>query len=71
LENKVLQKSGRNYDYKFIEQFLNSINKKNYKLNLDFIAFGIEKNLQIFDKFLEKYEDKIDSLSIYTLELFP
>ena len=38
-------KSGRNYDSKFIERFLDSIDKKDYKLNLDFIAFGIEKNL--------------------------
>jgi len=70
LEDEVLQKSGRSYDYKFIEKFLDSIDNKNYKLNLDFIAFGIEKNLQVFDDFLEKYKEKIDSLSNYTLELF-
>ena len=71
LEDEVLQKSGRKYDYKFIENFLDSIDEKDYKINLDFIAFGIEKNLWLFDEFLKKYKEKIDSLSIYTLELFP
>lgn len=71
LENEVLKKSGRNYDYKLIEQFLDSLDKKDYKINLDFIAFGIEKNIKLFDNFLDKYKNKIDSLSIYTLELFP
>jgi len=71
LEDEVLKKSNRNYDYKLIEKFLDSIDTTNFKLNLDFISFGIEKNIDIFDNFLKKYNKKIDSLSIYTLELFP
>ncbi len=71
IEDEVLKKSGRNYDYKLIEQFLDNLDKENYKINLDFIAFGIEKNMKLFDAFLGKYKEKIDSLSIYTLELFP
>lgn len=71
LEDEVLEKANRNYDYKLIEKFLDSIKDKDFKLNLDFISFGIEKNIEKFDDFLSKYEYKIDSLSIYTLELFP
>ena len=72
LENKILAKSWRNYNFEFIENLMENIkNNKNFRLNLDFISFGIEQNFSSFDKFLNKYENKIDSLSIYTLELFP
>ncbi len=72
LENKILAKSWRNYNFEFIENLMENIkNNKNFRLNLDFISFGIEQDFSSFDKFLNKYENKIDSLSIYTLELFP
>ena len=38
--------------------------------NLDFISFGVE-DLSIMEDFISKYNSCIDSLSIYTLELFP
>ena len=72
VENNILQKSGRNYNFQLIEDLMKKISKnKNFRLNLDFISFGIEQNFSSFDDFLNKNQDKIDSLSIYTLELFP
>jgi len=72
LENNILEKSGRNYNFKLIESLMENIKEdKKFRLNLDFISFGIEQNFGNFDKFLNQNEDKIDSLSIYTLELFP
>ncbi len=72
VENNILQKSGRNYNFQLIEDLMKNISKnKNFRLNLDFISFGIEQDFSSFDKFLNKNQDKIDSLSIYTLELFP
>ena len=72
LENEILEKSWRNYNFELIENLMENIkNNKNFRLNLDFISFGIEQDFSGFDKFLNKYENKIDSLSIYTLELFP
>jgi len=71
LENDILEKSWRNYNFQFIEKLMKNIKEnKKFHLNLDFISFGIEKDFNIFNNFLNKNKDKIDSLSIYTLELF-
>jgi len=72
LENDILKKSGRNYNFQLIENLMENIKEnKNFRLNLDFISFWIEQDFSIFNNFLNKNKDKIDSLSIYTLELFP
>lgn len=70
LENNILKSSWRNYDYDFICKFMDSIWTKDFSLNLDFISFWTEKNFSLFSGFIWKYTDKIDSVSVYTLELF-
>lgn len=70
VENAVLKKSWRNYNAALVEKFMDEVNAKNCSLNLDFISFWIEENFSLFDNFLQKYSWKINSLSVYTLELF-
>jgi len=73
LDNKVLKHAWRNYNRDYIYEFLDKIKKikqNNNIYNLDFISFGIE-DISIMNDFMSRYNSCIDSLSIYTLELFP
>lgn len=75
LNNKILEKTNRNYNFDEINNLLFLLKNSDITLNLDFISFGVEtyfdKNyFHIFSDFVSKYKDFVDSYSIYTLELF-
>ena len=76
LNNELLAFSWRNYEIDTINYLLNNLKANNIVINLDFISFWLEKFFDnnyfgVFDNFVKKYYDKIDSYSIYTLELYP
>lgn len=75
LNNKILEKTNRNYNFDEINNLFSLLKNSDITLNLDFISFGVEtyfdKNyFHIFSNFVSKYKDFVDSYSIYTLELF-
>ena len=74
LDDNLLKLVNRNYDFEIVQQVLE--NFPNIRLNLDFISFGLEefldkKYFDKFEKFVNKFKEKVDSYSIYTLELYP
>ena len=74
LDNNLLKLANRNYDFAMVQQVLEKF--PDVRLNLDFISFGLEdfwdkKYFDKFENFVSKFKEKVDSYSVYTLELYP
>jgi coproporphyrinogen III oxidase-like Fe-S oxidoreductase len=74
LDDNLLRLANRNYDFETIQEVLKTF--PDVGLNLDFISFGLEEfwDKEYFDKFeafVNKFKEKVDSYSVYTLELYP
>jgi len=72
LDNNILEKSWRDYNFELVEILLNHLSSHEIYLNLDFISFWLETDryFEKFNEFVSRYQKLVDSYSIYTLELF-